>query len=229
MLNKLNIQYEKVSSEAFDIENECRSVFDGKIPQYAQTLLSQLTATFFVGYINDERFDSNDDKHNGMFIFSTEYKCDECPTRTNMANLTRLFNRLSADKPVIVIMRSGQYISIATCERTDYKQKYKQTQGERVGKVSILRGIDCKAPHRGHLDILASLVADNKIKTFDGLYEHWQKVFSTELLTKKFYGELLDWYKWVAIDKQLHVTFPNDISTNADDEEIGTHITRLVT
>ena len=53
--------------------------------------------------------------------------------------------------------------------------------------------------------------------------------FSVEALTKEFYNELFEWYKWVAIDRQVDITFPNDLATTDDDREIGTHITRLVT
>ena len=46
-------------------------------------------------------------------------------------------------------------------------------------------------------------------KTFDALYAQWQKVFSTSLLTNKFYNELFNWYVW-AIDPETDVYFPND-------------------
>ena len=231
LLNKLNVRFDQVSSEPYNIKDEWRETFNAEIPQYADSLLNQIQASYFVGYVNDERFESDDEqqRYKGMFIFAADYKPNVNPTRTDMTGLTRLFNRLSSDMPVIAILRQGSLLSIATCERTQYQQQWRQRQGERVGKVSILRGIDCNTPHRGHLDILESLVADKKIKTFDDLYNHWQSVFSTELLTKKFYGELFEWYKWVAIDHDLDITFPNDLATNDDDHEIGIHITRLVT
>lgn len=55
------------------------------------------------------------------------------------------------------------------------------------------------------------------------------QVFSSELLTKKFYGELSDWYAWAV---QV-ARFPNDLSTTADDEKFNHEscirlITRLI-
>ena len=54
-------------------------------------------------------------------------------------------------------------------------------------------------------------------------------VFSSELLTKKFYGELSDWYAWAV---QV-ARFPNDLTTTEDDEKFNHEscirlITRLI-
>ncbi len=55
------------------------------------------------------------------------------------------------------------------------------------------------------------------------------EVFSVETLTKEFYNELFDWYKW-ALSEEIGVTFPNDRSTDADDRhKIEEHIIRLIT
>ncbi|MBP5366365.1 MAG: N-6 DNA methylase [Bacteroidales bacterium] len=230
LLNKLNVKYDMVSSEPFDIRNEYVATFNSELPQYAQKILEQISATYFVGIVNDEKYGKDDVRYKGLLFFAADYKPGATPTRSDMANLTRLFNRISADKPVVAIMRqSGKTLSIATCERTDYQQQWRQSQGERIGKVCILRGIDCEKPHRGHLDILESLVADKKINNFDDLYEHWQKVFSTELLTKQFYNELFEWYKW-AISKNIGAYFPNSTDTSDDDfENIDKHTIRLIT
>ena len=55
------------------------------------------------------------------------------------------------------------------------------------------------------------------------------QVFSNELLTKKFYSELSDWYAWAV---QV-VRFPNDLNTTDDDEKFNHEscirlITRLI-
>ena len=94
--------------------------------------------------------------------------------------------------------------------------------------MSILRNINCENPHRGHIDILNS-IRDKAYSTFDELYKHWMEVFSSELLTKKFYGELSDWYAWAV--KVVH--FPNDLSSEADNQQYNSEamirlITRLI-
>ena len=229
LIEKLGIEFNPIQEKAWDLAQLYKDRCHKELPEYAKEIMKQICSTYFIGTIVDERYEADTEGYEGMLIFAIDYKSDATPTRTDMATLTRLLNRISTNLPVIAILRQGNLLSIATCERTQYQQQWRQRQGERVGKVSILRGIDCTNPHRGHIDILESLVADKKIKTFDDLYNHWQSVFSTELLTKKFYGELFEWYKWVAIDHDLDITFPNDLATNDDDHEIGIHITRLVT
>ena len=228
LLDKLGVKYEKVSEQPIDIAQEFKESQSKELPEYATSILKYVDKTYFVGHVNDEKYNADDERYKGLFVFAAEYKENARPTRSDMSNLTRLFNRISADKPVVAILRQGHLISIATCERTNYQQQWRKSQGERVGKVSILRGIDCSNPHRGHLDILESLVADRKIKTFDDLYEHWQKIFSTELLTQQFYNELFEWYKWVAIDKGVKISFPKGLSKEEDPGD-GIHITRLAT
>ena len=97
-----------------------------------------------------------------------------------------------------------------------------------MGRVSILRNINCVKPHRGHVDILESL-GDKVYNTFEELYKHWMEVFSNDLLTKKFYSELSDWYAWAV----MVAKFPNDLCTNEDDAKYNHEacirlITRLI-
>ncbi|MFW5799985.1 MAG: Eco57I restriction-modification methylase domain-containing protein, partial [Spirochaetota bacterium] len=90
------------------------------------------------------------------------------------------------------------------CERLEYKQEWRE--GEKAGKVSILRDINIHNPHTGHLKILRELnIKERDIKTFSQLYEYWQSVFNVSILNKQFYKELSDWYFWAI----KHVVFPN--------------------
>ena len=106
--------------------------------------------------------------------------------------MTRAFNRLVLFNPVTVIFRQGRFLSIATCERSSYKQQWRE--GEQLGKVCILKNVDCEHPHRGHIDIL-NMINDKQYESFDALYVNWKRVFSNELLTNKFYNELFDFEK----------------------------------
>ena len=68
------------------------------------------------------------------------------------------------------------------------------------------------------------LIEKGKITNWEDL----QKRFSVEVLTKEFYTELFEWYKWALTD-EMKVTFPNDTSTDEDDRNIEEHLIRLIT
>lgn len=239
LLAKLRIKFDRETAEPVSLSD----FYDGPMPQSLVESYHSVDKAFFIGIINDRSLQglkSNDSlesventirrggKYDGMFVFACDIKMDAKTTRTTLATLTRAFNRISSANPVILVFRQGSNLSLATCERMEYNQSWRQGTGEKLGKVTILRNINCEHPHRGHIDILESL-GNEAFATFDGLYQHWMEVFSSELLTKKFYGELSDWYAWaVQVAK-----FPNDLRTNDDDEKYNHEscirlITRLI-
>ena len=86
-----------------------------------------------------------------------------------------------------------------------------------MGKVSLIREIAPKNPHRAHLDILAELsLAEcarwmdlhSKPRNFDGLLAAWLDKLDTEELNRRFYGELFDWFKRAAEDAKFPSTVP---------------------
>ena len=239
LLNKLNIGFEGETAEPIDVAY----IYDGPMPQYLTEALKLIKDTYFIGVANDlllsgsTSSDSlseisetieNGGKYDGMFVFACDTKDGERLSRTQASALTRAFNRISCANPVILVIREGDKVSLATCERMNYTQEWRRETGEKLGKVSILRNVNCTHPHRGHVDILNSL-SSKVCKTFDELYQHWMDVFSSELLTKKFYNELSDWYAWaVQVAK-----FPNDLASNEDDAKYNHEacirlITRLI-
>ena len=148
-------------------------------------------------------------------------------TRTQLSTITRLINRQAKGMPVAVLFRYGKHIALANAERIQYKQTYRE--GEKIGKVSILKDIDILNPHRGHLDILETLKIPAKIKTFRDLYDHWQEVFNVSTLNKKFYNELFAWFQWT-ISEEVGVTYPNDTKTDQDDRiQLEEQVIRLIT
>ena len=164
------------------------------------------------------------DHYQEMAFFSVDITASV--TRTEVAALTRAFNRRMINRPVVLFIRHDQQLTLSTCERTAYVQK--GHQGEKAGKVTMLRNIDCAKPHRGHLEILSGLNLSG-CTSFDELYKQWFNTFSNELLTKKFYAELSDWYAWAV---QI-VRFPNDLNTTEDDSRFNQEscirlITRLI-
>ena len=147
-------------------------------------------------------------------------------TRAEISMATRAINKKMFNKPVVLFIRCGNLLSITTCERTNYIRAPKTPHGEKVGMVTILRNIDCLHPHHGHISILSSLDASGCEPSFDALYRHWLETFNSELLTKKFYQELSDWYAWAI----KNVSFPNSLDDSAKRETFNNeNVIRLVT
>ncbi len=126
-----------------------------------------------------------------------------------MSELTRAFNRISQKMPVALVLKykiaNEAVISISISERFKYKQNWRQ--GEKAGKVIILRDIHTQTTHAGHIRILQDLVKPVAVTNFAQLHEHWLQVLDVSILNKRFFQELANWYFW-AMD---NVEFPDDI------------------
>jgi len=172
---------------------------------------------YFVGMVDDAAFEGNKsldvDKiksdYDGILIFGITLKKRPnglLPTRSQLAEISRAFNREFYYTPVVVVFKYDSYLAFANTERLKYKHEWRE--GEKAGKVSLLRDIHIENPHSGHERILAELkiptAGRKKVDSYATLYAHWQEVFSVSLLNKKFYQELSNWYFWAT----KHVTFP---------------------
>jgi hypothetical protein len=84
--------------------------------------------------------------YEGLLIFGVTLKPREkglLPTRSQMAEIARAFNRAFNFTPIVVVFRYAGFIAFANCERSAYQQSWRE--GEKAGKVSLLRDIDCKS------------------------------------------------------------------------------------
>ena len=237
LLDKLGMKYTLGAKTPLAVSD----LFKGKgLSKAATEALNVVTATYFVALIDNRTFDNSrsqitldsaldeakEDKYNGMFVFAIDIKPKANITRSIAAVLTRTFNKLAVNKPMTLLIRQTNYLSIATCERSNYSQSWRE--GEKLGKVSLLRNVDCVNTHQGHIRILKELECGG-ITTFDKLYEKWQKVFNTSVLTKQFYDDLFNWFQW-AVDKETHVSFPGDVSSqDCDRKNIDDRVIRLIT
>ncbi len=121
---------------------------------------------------------------------------DKLPTRSELCDLTRSCNRAFHGTPVAVLFRydgDGQpFAALANCERSQYRQTWRD--GEKPGRVSLLRDIDLRTPHAGHLRILDALRVErdgrHAVTTFKALHEQWRQVFDVRLLNKAFYERI---------------------------------------
>lgn len=238
MLSHLKIKFTPQTKTPIPFEDLYTGATNSPLTMSLSAVLKKVRESFFIGTIDEDSlagrnsdFDLQqqaEGKYQTMLVFAVEINAGESLTRTELATLTRGFNRMASSLPIIVFIKNDNLLSLATCERSQYRQNWRD--GEKLGKVAILRNINCIKAHRGHIDILESL-GDKAYPTFDELYIHWLEVFSSELLTKKFYTELSEWYAWVIASGK--VKFPNDINTTEDDakynhESVIRLITRLI-
>lgn len=177
---------------------------------------------YFVGMVDDAAFEGNKSldvkqiksDYDGILIFGItlhQRPNNLLPTRSQLAEISRAFNREFYYTPVVLVFKykdnQADYIAFANTERLQYKQAWRE--GEKAGKVSLLRDINIEKPHRGHEDIVDQLriptTGTKAVDSFAKLYTYWQEVFSVSVLNKKFYQELSNWYFWAV----KHVTFPN--------------------
>ncbi len=176
-----------------------------------------INEVYFVGMVDDSAFEGNSSlelaqiksDYDGILIFGvtlSDRPNGLLPTRAQLAEISRAFNREFYYTPVIIIFKYNNHLAFANTERLKYKQEWRE--GEKAGKVTLLRDINIDNPHSGHLRILSELKiptsGTNKVASFIKLYEYWQEVFSVNVLNKKFYQELSSWYFWAI----KNVTFP---------------------
>lgn len=236
MLRHLHIEFNEVTRTPVPFE----SLYPNQMSKSLRKILLKVDKTYFIGTIdeaslsgNSSRQDQNDvttlakeERYVGMMVFAVDINPNQKITRTELATLTRGFNRIASAQPVVLFIRQGACLSLSTCERSEYTQQWRD--GEKLGKVSLLRDIDCNHPHRGHIDILES-IGDKVYPSFEELYKHWMEVFSSELLTKRFYTELSEWYAWAT----KVIRFPNALDDDKDDAKYNTEsgirlVTRLI-
>ena len=189
-----------------------------------------INEVYAYGIVDDAIFEQNETFNNlleikslkadydGILIFGITLHPREnnlLPTRAQLADITRAFSRTFKHTPITIVFKYGNHIAFANSERTQFKQQWRE--GEKVGKVTILRDVFIEKPHSGHERILRNLGIKKSgskiIETFEGLYKHWQEVLNVSVLNKAFYEELVNWYFW-AIKK---VTFPNELIQEADE------------
>lgn len=185
------------------------------------------TGMFDINYSYKEAIEQGD--KNGLMLFALELK--KQPTRTEISELTRAFNRTSQKMPVALVLKypptsllegNEVLISISLSERFKYLQNWRQ--GEKAGKVIILRDIQTQNTHAGHIRILQDLVKPVGVTNYEQLHQHWLQVLDVNILNKKFFQDLANWYFW-AMNK---VSFPDDLE---EKEEVrnATNLIRLIT
>lgn len=185
----------------------------------AESKLSDIQAIYFGGKLSDQTFQPDGDqstleqteqdlergKYESILVFGVELST-QTPTRSRLAEITRWLNRKSLGAPVAVIFRYNGKITFSNAERTAYV--YKNREGEKAGKIVMLKDISIQNTHSAHWRILLGdrngfdgLKVDiSKINSFEKLYNYWQSVFVLQVLNDQFYADLQDWF-YYALDK----------------------------
>jgi hypothetical protein len=194
------------------------------------TIFREVDKTYFIGLINDEIVEKGNEliekkisfsdaekkissTYDGLMVFAVDLIAEHEPSRYEITELGRAFNRISKSLPVIVLVRytdksNNFYFSFVACERTKFVQKWRQ--GEKIGKVSFLKDINVDAPHPAHIKILKnlsieSIKAQNKkaIESFNELYITWQNLLNIASLNKAFYDEIIEWFNFAIEEIKL--------------------------
>ena len=148
-------------------------------------------------------------------------------SRSQLAQITREINKIFS-MPAMLLFKYGDHLTLSIINRRLHK---KDTQKDVLEKVTLIKDVSIKNPHRAHLEILFDLSFDElkrnyKFTNFVELHNAWQDTLDIKELNKKFYRELSNWYFW-AINK---VSFPNDITDDTDDTKYNSEsIIRLIT
>ncbi len=197
-----------------------------------------IDTVYFLGLVNKSAFDGEENydslisiktskkDYDGLLIFGIQLKNRASglkPTRSQLAEITRLFNREFNYTPVVLVFKYGQQIAFANSERLKYKQAWRE--GEKVGKVTMLKDIDIANPHAAHIKILDGLRIDpKKTNSFQLLYSYWQSVFSLQALNDQFYSNLQEWFYYAS----QHISLPFKPDYVNEKENIKNFLVRLL-
>ena len=173
----------------------------------------------------DSSFDEGNIK---SFIFiACELKGKGYP-RGQYAQFTREINKRLSQPTVVLFQTTDHRLTLAFVHRREHKRDRKR---DVLGNVSLIREIDPVNPHRAHLDILAELSLEERLRwikfhdrstNFDGLLAAWLVALDTEELNKRFYRDLFTWFERAVSEAK----FPENEAKILPTEE---HAIRLIT
>ena len=125
MLNHLHIEFNEVTRTPVPFEG----LYRNPLTKALQEIMSKVGHTYFIGTVdeaslsghavhqneNDVTTKASEGKYIGMMIFAVDIKGSHTLTRTEMATLTRGFNRIAAAQPVVLFIKQGDHLALATC------------------------------------------------------------------------------------------------------------------
>ena len=182
--------------------------------QFTATEISTQSRLFDYPGFNEGRIES--------FLFIAVDMAQDTCTRTHLAQMTRVVNRLFA-MPVILLFRHGSSLTIAATHRRANK---KHDNRDVLEKVTLVKDIQLVDPHRGHIEILSDLAFPRMVKqgvnSFDQLHAEWEQTLDIDALNKRFFREVFVWFER-AVES---CSFPDDGAGEGASER---HVIRLIT
>ena len=198
---------------------------------------------YFLGMVDDAAFrggkslaiDKIKSDYDGIIIFGVTLNNRDgglLPTRSHLAEIARAFNREFCYTPVVVVFKyadaDNKYLAFANTERSKYKRNQ---EGEKAGKVTLLRDVSISNIHSAHEKIIfgdksfKGLKIDaSKVNSFKKLYDYWQTVFSLQALNDQFYADLQDWFYYAS----QHIKLPFRPNYVLEKENIKNFLVRLL-
>lgn len=134
------------------------------------------------------------------FVFLAIELADEEWSRGALAGITREVNRVFP-MPAVILFKHGGLASFAVIDRRPNKKDGSRDVVEK--RISIVKDINLASPHRAQVNILCDIALQVvKVRgrgtptNFRDLYDGWIEALSAEVLNKKFYEELANWFFW---------------------------------
>ena len=182
-----------------------------------------LTFTDTTGWLFDSSQTQVDNTIIQSYLFFALRLEDSNYSRTQLAQITREINKLFM-MPAMLLFQHGETLTLSVINRRLHAS---DPSRDVLEKVTLIKDIDFKDPHRAHIDILFDLALEplnqtHGVHNFVELHRAWAKTLDTEELNKKFYRELFTWFEWaVAVGE-----FPTNEKCALEPEE---HVIRLIT
>ena len=191
-------------------------VTDSEINEAARSQLSMFA---------NEEFDKGSVR---SFMFAAVELTGERYARGQYVAFTREVNKRFSS-PAVVLFRTAD--GLLTLSFVHVRPNKRKPERDVLGSVSLIREVKTDDPHRAHVDILAELALEERLRwmdthgksrDFDGLLAAWLDALDTEELNRRFYRVLKDWFDRAV--EEAH--FPEAGPRVLQPEE---HVIRLIT
>jgi adenine-specific DNA-methyltransferase len=146
-------------------------------------------------------------------------------TRTALAKIVRLINK-PLPMPALVLFRHGETLTLGVINR---RLNLKAADKDVLEKVTVIKDISIKSPHRAHTEILfdlsfSELRREPGFENFVQLHNAWKKTLNIQTLNEGFFRKIRNWFYWA----RLNASFPEGAKKDADGRD-SESVIRLLT
>jgi adenine-specific DNA-methyltransferase len=160
------------------------------------------------------------------FLFLAVRLARENYARGSLATIAREVNKLFL-APAIILFVHGNLVTVAVVDRRRHKR---DDTKDVLEKVTLIKGIDVRRPHRAHVEILhdlsiTQLYERTPFTNFVGLHRAWAKALDSSELNKRFFIDVANWFFWAS----RHAKFPRPPEIRNVDAYQSLSLIRLLT